>query len=76
MSLFQIEIFLISNWVPVPRNEEIDKTIIEGIGELPFVIVIDRMKRGFSTDTTTGDPFMSYREVITKTVDIDYTHDK
>ena len=46
------------------------------VSELHFVIVIDRMKRRFSTDTTIGDPSMSYREVITKTVDIDYTHNK
>ena len=57
-------------------NEESDKTIIEGICELHLVTVIDRMKRGFSTDATIGDPFMSYREVITKTVDIDFTHNK
>ena len=40
------------------------------------MIVIDRMKRKFSTDATIGDPSMTYREVITKTVDIDYTHNK
>ena len=77
MSLFQIVILFNHKLsTGTQRNEEIDKTIIEGIGEPHFVIVIDRMKRGFSTDATIGDSFMSYRDVITKTVDIDFTHTK
>jgi len=58
------------------RDEETGQTIIEGMGELHLEIIIDRMKREFGVEATVGAPSVSYREAITKTAEIDYTHKK
>merc|ERR1711865_1326720 len=58
------------------RDEETGQTIIEGMGELHLEIIIDRMKREFNVEANVGAPSVSYREAITKTAEIDYTHKK
>merc|ERR1711935_1254162 len=58
------------------RDEETGQTIIEGMGELHLEIIVDRMKREFSVECTVGAPQVSYREAITQTAEIDYTHKK
>merc|ERR1711988_1253963 len=49
---------------------------IEGMGELHLEIIVDRMMREFSVDCNVGAPQVSYREAITQTAEIDYTHKK
>ncbi|KAL3925383.1 MAG: hypothetical protein SGILL_000442 [Bacillariaceae sp.] len=58
------------------RDEETGQTIIEGMGELHLEIIVDRMKREFSVEANVGAPQVSYREAITATAEIDYTHKK
>ena len=58
------------------RDEESGQTIIEGMGELHLEIIVDRMKREFNVEANVGAPQVSYREAITATAEIDYTHKK
>merc|ERR1711937_835512 len=58
------------------RDEETGQTIIEGMGELHLEIIVDRMKREFSVEANVGAPQVAYREAITQTAEIDYTHKK
>ncbi|MBB4658921.1 elongation factor G [Parvularcula dongshanensis] len=60
----------------VSTDEESGQTIIKGMGELHLDILVDRMKREFKVEANIGAPQVAYRETITKTVDIDYTHKK
>ena len=60
----------------VESNEETGQTILKGIGELHLDIIVDRMKREFGVETKIGAPQVAYRETITKSFDIDYTHKK
>lgn len=58
------------------RDEETGQTVIEGMGELHLEIIVDRMKREFNVECTVGAPQVSYREAITTSAEIDYTHKK
>ena len=58
------------------RDEETNQTVIEGMGELHLEIIVDRMKREFSVECNVGAPQVSYREAITQSAEIDYTHKK
>ncbi len=52
----------------VQTDEESGQTIISGMGELHLEIIVDRMRREFGVETTTGKPQVSYRETIRKRV--------
>merc|ERR1719247_3144541 len=58
------------------RDEETGQTTIEGMGELHLDIIVDRMKREFKVECNVGAPQVSYREAITKSAEIEYTHKK
>eukprot|EP00518_Triparma_eleuthera_P023417 CAMPEP_0197552154 /NCGR_PEP_ID=MMETSP1320-20131121/5773_1 /TAXON_ID=91990 /ORGANISM="Bolidomonas sp., Strain RCC2347" /LENGTH=751 /DNA_ID=CAMNT_0043112727 /DNA_START=66 /DNA_END=2321 /DNA_ORIENTATION=+ len=58
------------------RDEETGQTVIAGMGELHLEIIVDRMKREFNVEANVGAPQVSYREAITKSAIIDYTHKK
>ncbi|MDG7056463.1 MAG: elongation factor G [Wolbachia endosymbiont of Meromenopon meropis] len=60
----------------ISLNEESGQTILKGMGELHLEIVTDRVKREFNVDVAIGTPQVAYRETITKSVEIDYTHKK
>ncbi|MDR2412356.1 MAG: elongation factor G [Holosporales bacterium] len=60
----------------VSSNAETGQTIIKGMGELHLEIIVDRMKREFKVEANVGAPQVTYRETITKAVEIDYTHKK
>ncbi|MGS4883326.1 MULTISPECIES: elongation factor G [unclassified Roseibium] len=60
----------------VKTDEESGQTIIAGMGELHLDILVDRMKREFKVEANIGAPQVAYRETITKTADVDYTHKK
>ena len=57
-------------------DEETNDTIIAGMGELHLEVYVERMKREFQAEVTTGMPQVAYRETITIPVDYDYTHKK
>lgn len=58
------------------RDTETQQTVIEGMGELHLEIIVDRMMREFNVEANIGAPQVAYREAITKTATIDYTHKK
>ena len=60
----------------VSVDHESGQTIIKGMGELHLEILVDRMKREFKVEANVGAPQVAYRETITKSAEIDYTHKK
>ena len=60
----------------VSTDVESGQTIIKGMGELHLDIKVDILKRTHKVEVNVGAPQVAYREKITKTVDIDYTHKK
>ena len=60
----------------VSTDEESGQTIIKGMGELHLEIIVDRMKREFKVEANVGAPQVAYRETISKSYDVDYTHKK
>jgi elongation factor G len=50
-------------------NEETSQLIIAGMGELHLEIIIDRLKREFKVEASTGAPQIAYRETITKSAE-------
>ena len=55
-------------------DEETGQTIIAGMGELHLEIIVDRLLREFKVEANVGNPQVSYRETITKSVDIDHKY--
>ncbi|AHX11584.1 translation elongation factor G [Neorickettsia helminthoeca str. Oregon] len=60
----------------VASNEETGQTLLRGMGELHLEIILDRLKREFNVNVNVGDPQVAYRETITKSYEVDYTHKK
>lgn len=54
----------------VHTNEQTGQTIISGMGELHLEIIIDRLKREFKVECNQGRPQVTYKEAITKAVEI------
>ena len=54
----------------VKTNEETGQTVISGMGELHLEIIIDRLKREFQVECNQGRPQVSYKEAITKPVEL------
>jgi len=57
-------------------DEETKEHIIEGMGELHLDVYVERMRREYGADVTTGKPRVAYRETISKKVEFNYTHKK
>ena len=60
----------------VSTDEESGQTIMAGMGELHLDILVDRMKREFKVEANIGQPQVAYRETITQSHEVDYTHKK
>ena len=60
----------------VSTDQESGQTIIKGMGELHLDIKVDILKRTHKVEVNVGAPQVAYREKVTKSVDIDYTHKK
>ena len=60
----------------VTSDAESGQTVIKGMGELHLEILVDRMKREFKVEANVGAPQVAYRETISKTYEVDYTHKK
>lgn len=57
-------------------SEETGDTIISGMGELHLEVYIERMRREYNAEVTTGAPRVAYRETITRRAEFNYTHKK
>jgi elongation factor G len=57
-------------------DEETNETIIEGMGELHLDVYVERMRREYKAEVSTGQPRVAYRETITRRADFNYTHKK
>jgi elongation factor G len=53
----------------VKSDEEINQTIISGMGELHLEILVERMKREFKVEANVGQPQVAYKETITRTAE-------
>ena len=60
----------------VSSDDETGQTLIAGMGELHLEIIVDRLKREFKVEANVGQPQVSYREAIRRSVDHSYTHKK
>ena len=60
----------------VTTDPESGQTVIKGMGELHLEILVDRMRREFKVEASVGAPQVAYRETITRSAEIDYTHKK
>ena len=57
-------------------DDESNQTIISGMGELHLEIYVERMKREYNCECTTGQPKVAYRETSSKQANFSYTHKK
>ena len=57
-------------------DPESNETIIKGMGELHLDVYVERMRREYNCEVTTGAPQVAYRETITQQADFNYTHKK
>ena len=57
-------------------DPESNETIIKGMGELHLAVYVERMKREYNCEVTTGAPQVAYRDSITTRGDFNYTHKK
>jgi elongation factor G len=56
--------------------EETGDTVISGMGELHLEVYLERMRREYNAEVSTGAPRVAYRETITQTAEFDYIHKK
>ncbi len=57
-------------------DQETNETIISGMGELHLDVYVERMRREYGAEVTTGNPRVAYRETITQKAEFNYTHKK
>jgi len=57
-------------------DNETNDTIIEGMGELHLEVYVERMRREYNAEVTTGKPRVAYRETITRMAEFNYIHKK
>ncbi|MEG2218780.1 MAG: elongation factor G, partial [Muribaculaceae bacterium] len=54
----------------VQTNDETGQTVISGMGELHLDIILDRLRREFKVECNQGRPQVTYKETITKSVEL------
>ena len=52
----------------VRYDEDTNQTVISGMGELHLEIIVDRLKREFKVECNQGQPQVSYKEALTRSV--------
>jgi len=57
----------------VHNDKETGQMLISGMGELHLDIIVDRLRREFGVNANVGNPQVSYKETITKTVEMEET---
>jgi len=60
----------------VEHNQELNETIMHGLGELHMRVILERMQERYKVEVTTRPPRIAYRETITRPADGHYRHKK
>jgi elongation factor G len=60
----------------VSTDQESGQTILKGMGELHLDIKVDILKRTYKVDANIGAPQVAFREKLTRSAEVDYTHKK
>jgi elongation factor G len=60
----------------VEHNQELNETVMSGLGELHMRIMLERMKERYNVEVTTRPPRIAYRETITRPAEGHHRHKK
>jgi elongation factor G len=60
----------------VEHNQELNETVMRGLGELHMRITLERMKERYKVEVNTRPPRIAYRETITRPAEGHYRHKK
>ncbi len=60
----------------VEHNQELNETVIRGLGELHIRVMLERMKERYNVEVDTRPPRIAYRETITRAAEAHYRHKK
>jgi elongation factor G len=60
----------------VEHNQELNETVIRGLGELHMRVMLQRMSTRYNVDVDTRPPRIAYRETITRPAEGHYRHKK
>jgi elongation factor G len=60
----------------VEHNQELNETVIRGLGELHIRVMLERMKSRYNVEVDTRPPRIAYRETITRAAEAHYRHKK
>jgi elongation factor G len=60
----------------VEHNQELNETVMRGLGELHMRVTLERMLERYKVEVTTRPPRIAYRETITRAAEGHYRHKK
>ncbi len=60
----------------VEHNQELNETVMRGLGELYMRVTLERMESRYKVEVTTRPPRIAYRETITRPAEGHYRHKK
>ncbi len=60
----------------VEHNQELNETVMRGLGELHMRVLLERMKEKYHVEVDTRPPRIAYRETITRPAEGHYRHKK
>jgi len=60
----------------VEHNQELNETVMSGLGELYMRITLERMEERYNVEVKTRPPRIAYRETITRAAEGHYRHKK
>jgi elongation factor G len=60
----------------VEHNQELNETVIRGLGELHMRVMLQRMSKRYNVEVATRPPRIAYRETVTRAAEGHYRHKK
>jgi elongation factor G len=60
----------------VEHNQELNETVMNGLGELYMRVTLERMKERYNVEVKTRTPRIAYRETVTRPAEGHYRHKK
>ncbi|MDT8449755.1 MAG: elongation factor G [Wenzhouxiangellaceae bacterium] len=60
----------------VEHNQELNETVIRGLGEMHLRVLLERMQQRYGVEVETRPPRIAYRETITRPAEGHYRHKK